>query len=382
MVTGSPKRETILEMPADGSVPGVVVHFHPAHTRTYVSSPSLAILPDGTYVASLDHFGPGCYRNETFVHASSDRGQTWQQIAYMTGQWWSTLFEHNGALYLMGTTTEYGNCVIRRSTDGGHTWTTPDSPATGLLGQRRYHCNVVPVLKAKGRLWRGMEDAEAWGNWGEMFRAFVMHADENADLLNAESWTQTPPIERNREWLDGDFGGWLEGNAVLTPEGKIINFLRVASLKRGSEKAAIMHISEDGTDATFDPDKDIIDFAGGSKKFVIRFDESTGRYIALVNDVPNPNPEGRGLAARNTLSLVSSADLKDWTRHGTLLHNPDDQLHGYQYVDWQFDGDDLIFLSRTAHGVGDQAAHNHHDSNYITFHRIPDFRNLLQQEEQ
>lgn len=41
-------------------VPGVVVnHSHP-DTKTYLGSPSIAILKDdGTYVASHDYFGPG-----------------------------------------------------------------------------------------------------------------------------------------------------------------------------------------------------------------------------------------------------------------------------------------------------------------------------------
>ena len=46
---------------------------------------------------------------------------------------------------------------------------------------------------------------------------------------------------------------------------------------------------------------------------------------------------------------------------------------GFQYVDWQFDGDDLIYLVRTAY----DGAHNYHDSNRITFHRLADFRRLI-----
>ena len=43
---------------------------------------------------------------------------------------------------------------------------------------------------------------------------------------------------------------------------------------------------------------------------------------------------------------------------------------GFQYVSLAFDGDDLIFLSRTAFN----RAQNFHDNNYLTFHRIPAFR--------
>ncbi len=42
---------------------------------------------------------------------------------------------------------------------------------------------------------------------------------------------------------------------------------------------------------------------------------------------------------------------------------------GFQYVDWLFDGDDLIFVSRTAYN----GAHNYHDANHLTFHRVKNF---------
>jgi hypothetical protein len=42
-------------------------------------------------------------------------------------------------------------------------------------------------------------------------------------------------------------------------------------------------------------------------------------------------------------------------------------------VDWQFDGADIIYLVRTAY----RGAHNHHDSNRITFHRLADYASLL-----
>ena len=41
-------------------------------------------------------------------------------------------------------------------------------------------------------------------------------------------------------------------------------------------------------------------------------------------------------------------------------------LTGFQYVDWQFDGDDLIYVVRTAY----RGARNFHDSNQIMFRRL------------
>ena len=42
----------------DSKVPGEVVAYSPASSGKYIGSPSLAILPNGDYVASHDLFGP------------------------------------------------------------------------------------------------------------------------------------------------------------------------------------------------------------------------------------------------------------------------------------------------------------------------------------
>jgi hypothetical protein len=55
-------------------------------------------------------------------------------------------------------------------------------------------------------------------------------------------------------------------------------------------------------------------------------------------------------------------------------HHPERQRHGFQYVDWLFDGDDLVVVSRTAFDDVEGGAHDYHDANYLTFHRVKDFR--------
>ena len=96
------------------SVPGIVIDHSPAATRQYVGSPSLAVLPNGEYIAGHDWFGPGSSNNRTALFRSRDRGQSWSRIVELEGQWWSSLFFHRGALYLLGTSGENGLCVIRR----------------------------------------------------------------------------------------------------------------------------------------------------------------------------------------------------------------------------------------------------------------------------
>jgi len=356
-------------------VPGVVVDHIPAATKRYVGSPSLAVLPDGTYVASHDIFGPGSRRNRTRVFASADRGKTWRRQTEIQGQWWSTLFVHRGEVYLIGTSKEYGDTVIRRSTDGGKTWTEPTDGASGLLlTGAKYHCAPQPVLVHAGRLWRGMEDAEGPGPWGRHFRSFMMSVPAGADLLNADNWTTTNRIGRDPTWLDGQFGGWLEGNAVATPAGEVVNILRVECPEGG--KAAVIRISDNGKTATFDPETGFINFPGGAKKFTIRWDPQSKRYWTLANWIPPRHAKEKRNAGsvRNTLALLASDDLRHWTVRTILLYHPEVGHHGFQYPDWLFDGEDLIAAIRTACDDGLGGAHNAHDANYLTFHRFTGFR--------
>lgn len=356
------------------SPPGVVIDFQPASTKQYIGSPSIVILPSGDYVASHDLFGPNASGDTTEVFLSRDRGQSWQQLTTLRGQVWSTLFVHEGQLYLFGTDRFNGAVVIRRSSDGGATWTTPNSSATGRLLSGHFSTAPTPVIVSGGRIWRAVE-AIGSGSWGLNFQPFVMSAPIGANLLNAASWTSSNRIVPQASWLGGQFGGFLEGNVVPAPGGGIVNILRVHTTTY-PERAAIIHISADGKKATFSPASDLVAFPGGTKKFTVRFDEISQRYWALANDVP---PQFRGQApierTRNTLSLISSADLRSWRIERVVLQDANVAKSGFQYADWQFDGEDLVAAIRTSfREPSGQFAASSHDSNYLTFFRVANFR--------
>ena len=46
---------------------------------------------------------------------------------------------------------------------------------------------------------------------------------------------------------------------MVTPEGKIVNILRVSTTEPGRDLAAIVNISDDGIKASFDPETGFID---------------------------------------------------------------------------------------------------------------------------
>ena len=357
-------------------VPGVVIDYNPAKTRTYIGSPSIAILPNGDYVASHDFFGPGSSNNSSVVFGSSDHGAHWRKRAELDGQWWSSLFVHRSALYILGTTKEYGDIVIRRSEDGGCTWSAP----VLLRDDGQYHCAPVPVLLHDGRLWRAFERRNPPLAWGTNFCAGVLSAPADADLLKPANWTASNFLHGDTAWIGDTFGGWLEGNAVVTRDGKLLDVLRV-DIPRCPEKVALVSISRDGCTASFDPQAGFVDFPGGAKKFTIRYDKQSLLYWSLASVVPERHQgDFRPAIIRNTLALMASPDLKNWTIRCHLLYHPDPRRHGFQYLDWQFEGNDIIAVCRTAYDDDNGGAQNFHNANYLTFHRIANFQTLTMDE--
>jgi len=378
--------------------PGVVIATSPAPRTDFLGSPSLVILPDGRYVASHDVFGRDARRlHDSQIFVSDDRGETWTRTAELRGQFWSTLFVHRGALYLLGTRGEYQDIVIRRSDDRGETWTTPRDAASGRLVRGAFHCAPVPVLEHNGRLWRAFEEYTGPdGRWsGRHFRAFVMSIAVDADPLVAANWQRSNGLQFDGSWVPGERTGWLEGNLVVTPENHLVNILRLQANAAPNlpfelpgrardipryEVAAMMTVDPAGARIAFNPEHGLIHFPGSQSKFTIRRDPRDGRYWALVQKITAPSREvGDYLPTvqRNVLRLTTSTDLRTWEERTTVLRWREGERIsgkakvGFQYVDWQFDGEDLVAVCRTAWN-----ADNYHNSNFITFHRIRDFRRL------
>ena len=369
-------RFSLKELDARVRPPGVVIAHSPAPTGIFLGSPSLAMLPDGQVIAAHDHFGPRTTHDLTHIYGSTDGGITWKRRAAIKGAFWSSIFPHRDALYLLGPDHQDGHVVIRRSADAGRTWTEPRAANSGLLlADAKYHCAPMPVIEHNGRLWRAMEDVMGPGGWGSNFRSFMMSIPSDADLLVAGNWTVSSRLGRDASWLEGKFGGWLEGNAVVSPSGEMLNILR-ADYRDPDEKATVIKISPDGKAAVFDASTGFIPFPGGCKKFAVRRDLRDGGYWSLANWIPPEQRGGNVERTRNTLALLYSPDALHWEIRCVLLHHPDRINHGFQYADFQFDGNDLLGLVRTAFDDATGGAHGSHDANYITFHRWKNFRSL------
>jgi hypothetical protein len=111
-----------------------------------------------------------------------------------------------------------------------------------------------------------------------------------------------------------------------------------------------------------------IEYPCNNSKFQIRYDEVSCKYYSIGSRIYD---DGK-IRARNLLSLLVSDDCVNWrVVHDIIdMRETDHQLVGFQYVDMIIEGEDIIFLCRTAIN----GAANFHDSNYSTFHRIKNFR--------
>lgn len=362
----------------------------PSAGAIYLGSPSLLKLPDGSILASHDYFGSSTSSNETAVFKSTDNGNTWTLQKKLTGIFWASLFYHKNNVYLLGTSAgvTYRSIVILKSSDGGANWTTPTSTTSGILFDKigtsnpTYHCAPTTVIVHNGRIYRGFERLVNASQSFRGYSAFVISVDENeTDLLNAANWRKSTevPYDTSSDLAGSVWNtGWIEGNVVEAPDGGLVNIMRVHSAPY-VDKGAIINISNDGNTATFSS-SDFIRLPGGMSKFAIRRDPVSKVYFLFTNNNTDPNyPE-----QRNILSMYISTNLRDWYHAKTLMEDNQGLTHeqsiaktGFQYPDFQFDGNDIIYLVRTAYN----GANNYHNSNRITFGRVENFRQYLSEKQ-
>lgn len=357
----------------------VVNYLHPedeayVFSGKYLCSPSFVKMPDGTLVASMDLYAGKYPQNLTLVFRSEDNGKTWHYACELFPCFWGKLFVYQDELYMLACSTEYGDLLIGKSTDGGRSFGEPTvllRGGNGKNGEAGVHKNPQPVIEHNGRIWNTLE----WGSWGRGYHApMVASAKIGSDIMKKESWSFSEPIKYEHSWEgapEGETAGPLEGCLVSTPEGKLYNVMRYQMRTMVPNYGLALIYEVDSTDPEA-PLKFIraMDFPANHSKFEVKYDQKSKRYYTLASrilDKENAN-------SRNLLSLMSSKDLCKWDVVMDVLdRREEDPLKvGFQYVDFEFDGDDITYLCRTAIN----GAHSFHDSNYSVFARIQNFRQI------
>lgn len=362
-----------------GEAIGTVVNYlHPrdeayAFSGRSLCSPCLIRHPDGHLLASMDVFEANNAQNLEMIFRSDDEGKTWHLQCQLYPCFWGRMFLHKGALYMVAASTEYGDLLIGRSGDGGKTFSAPTVLFRGgcKCDHAGIHKNPQPPMTYNGRVWMTME----WGSWALGYHAaMVASFPEDGDPLDVSQWRFTPPVAYDPNWegvAKGPSSGNIEGTLAVLPDGKLYNIMRYDMTRTEPNYGLVLaYLVNDA-----DPDAPLtyhhaIPFDGNHTKFMIRKDEKTGNYYSIISRIT----DARYPRMRNLLSLVKSADCYKWEVVCDLFDRRDEdpQRIGFQYVDFFMEGDDILYLCRTAMNE----PRNYHDSNYSTFHRIERFREL------
>lgn len=365
-----------------GKTVGTVVNYLHPEDKAYsfsghsICSPTLLRHPDGYLLSTMDVFGGCMPQNLTLIFRSDDDGKTWHYVSEVMPCFWGKLFIHKNELYMLGCSTEYGDLLIGKSTDGGKTFGAPVAllrGANGKNGSCGVHKNPQNNMYYKGRLYETLE----WGSWEnkEYYHAvMVMSCDENADLLDPASWHFTEPVKYDPNWkgvAKGKSLGNIEGTLCVAPDGQLYNVMRYHISDADPLYGLVLRFRVN----TEDPDApleytDAIKLPGNNVKFIIRFDPVSGKYYTIICRITDASKR----YARTLVSLMVSKDMEHWDLVQDIIdgQEEDPQKVGFQYAYWLMEGDDIIFLSRTSMNN----ARNYHDSNYQTFHRIKNFRSL------
>ena len=363
------------------SVGTVVNYLHPddeayAFSGRYLCSPSLVRHPDGYLLASMDVFAANHPQNLTLIFRSDDEGESWHYVSELMPCFWGKMFIHRGELYMLSCSTEYGDLLIGKSKDGGKTFGAPVCllrGSNGKNGNDGVHKNPQNVFVYNGRIYSTLE----WGSWCNKdfcHAAMVMSCDENDDLLDPENWHFSEPLKYDPSWrgtVKGEALGTIEGTLTVLPDGELYNVMRYNIVKGEPPYGLVLAYRVN----SLDPDAPLIyshsvKMPCNNSKFMIKYDAVSEKYYSIVTRI---DCEAR-IHRRNLLSLMSSPDMKEWSVVCDLIdkRNEDMETVGLQYVDFEIEGEDMIYLCRTAIN----GAKNYHDANYSTFHRIKGFRHL------
>ncbi|WP_167613715.1 T9SS type A sorting domain-containing protein [Maribellus sediminis] len=296
---------------------------------SYIVDPHIMITPEGDYIA-----GRNGYR---FI--SKDKGLTWEYWATDYKIEHSSTFYHDGAYYIIGDANMLSNEVgaITRSTNGGQTWETPVNLNFDLRNAPAH------VEISQGRIWMAYELA------GSSHRVNIASASTSSNLMSAASWVTT-------EREDYDPTG-NETDMVMGPDGWPI------ALPKGGPP--IVASSESEAHQMFS--QDLFNLPGSGSKYTAKYDSVTNKYWALTS-YSHFNYNRAGIA------LWSSSNLKSWTKERQVFEGKSGAFHGFNYPFMEIDGDDVVFVLRTAWENDRGQAQRWHDANMLTFHRIRNFR--------
>ena len=326
-----------------------------------VNNPAIHILSDGSYLASQT-----ASVKKGYVYKSTDHGATWTCISDGLRQTYCAVYEGLDALYMLGCDAVAGSLAVQKSTDGGYTWSANSVIFDKSATVDGYHGGSSPFVLKDGRIYRVMGDrADGWS-------ILLLSADASADLTDPAVWTMSNKLYYNPSWLASASERWEEPALIKKADGSLAIIARIDA-PTDKEYAALINVNSD-TSISFNR---VFSMPGSQKRLTIAYDSVSGKYWTLISPFYSNTRTLYGLSPgqnRNSMVLMSSTDLVNWTRERTCLYSDNAFNNSFHYIDWRFDGDDLVSVFRYSVDEARGMALSYHDSNAFGYFRVRNFR--------
>ena len=359
-----------------------------------IDDPALTKLPGGGLLATWTyrHWAEGADINTNagrfHLARSDDSEETWQELPPLD-ICMGLPFVQDGRLYLLGNEFGRENVIISRSDDEGESW----QPFVTLFLGRFWNAPTAFAI-AQGHMYRAFGTTNDQGVFDD--KTVVVAGDLSGDLMAPSSWRMSPPVgyPGTPEALKAGIyppgshpfvrkqDHWLEPN-VVDVRGRLRVFIRtrIDGLATAG-MCGVCDLEDDGRDLSlrfrqFHP------MPGAQCKFYVIYDEVSDLFWTPANlptdpqnttgwadDLPKWGIKGTPGNERRFLILLYSRDALSWFQAGCIAMSPSPR-QSFHYVAPLVDGDDMLFLSRTT-----VDGRNQHDSDVVTFHRVPGFRSL------
>lgn len=368
----------------------------------------------------MESFDVKCMRYGSYsqgrIFISDDKGENFRFVHSFPFMH-SRPFVFENKIYVLG---HCNDLMIICSEDDGETWSDPVMLSTG----EDWHQAPCNVIKDKGNIYVVMErrsDRKITGWKVNNIAPVLMRGNKGSDLMNPKCWTFASELyfddvvnKQDLEYFGVPFHwstpdtyveiapgrgfaeiGWLETNIVkIKDKGHYLYnkdtfhlFMRAHTGLTGYGAMAKVIENNDGTMTTMIEEAPsgkkmvYVPIPGGQMKFHILYDEKTKLYWLLSTQAVDSMtkaellpPERYGIPdnERRRLVLHFSKNCYDWCFAGVVAIGDKENMSRH-YAAMEIYDDDMLVVSRS----GDERSISAHDTNFVSFHKIHDFRSLI-----
>lgn len=355
----------------------------------HYQQPGIRFTPSGALhvLAALDEnpsstgFDFGGTKSQSW--RSSNGGVTWTADAEGTG-YGTEVFSVGSDMYWLSLNDVWGTVGIRKSTDNGATWGAKTTLLTDGAGTAAPNYTIVasnPLITG-GRVYIPVMNTPDQALFANQATITVLHASTSSDLTLLASWTHSAGVQLSGGVTTGDAHvGFWEPQIFLDKDDNAKIICRVKSDRRLDLSAVIDLTLGASASLSYNTSTGLRTMQGGHVLFRIGICPVTDKYLAITTRNTIGSSTDDHYNQRTILSLISSDDLTTWTHVTDILRAQNfDTLYkaiseGYQYVQWIFNGNDIVGVIRVGEHI---IAINHHQASALYFFRIRNYyQNLL-----